>query len=88
MPYFTGTRYRTDDDGKRVYQNLGPVWVRDSAVVGFYDHCILTKGDKIWVMEDFDEIAKALRVPLRKIVPAKKDSGRDGDADGSEREEV
>lgn len=77
MPYFTGTRYRTDDEGKRVYQNLGPVWVRDSAVVGFYDHCILTKGDKIWVMEDFNEIARRLRVPAMKL-PEKAEPPEDG----------
>ena len=48
------------EDGKTVYTPRGSITLILGAIVGFYDHAILTESQKIRVMEDYESIKAKL----------------------------
>ena len=55
MVEFMGATY-AEEDGEKVYRALNAVSVNPFNVSAFYDHTILLGGNKIRVMETYDEI--------------------------------
>lgn len=58
--YFTfrGASIGQDEDGERVYKEIGAVTIAKDALSGFYDHTLLVGDHKIRVVETYDEILK------------------------------
>jgi len=60
MVEFMGAAY-AEEDGEKVYRALNAVSVNPFNVSAFYDHTILLGGNKIRVMETYDEIKQKLK---------------------------
>lgn len=60
MVEFEGAMMTTTEDGMTVYAPRGKITLILGAIVGFYDHAILTESNKIRVMEDYESIKAKL----------------------------
>lgn len=60
MVEFEGAKMTTTEDGKTVYTPRGSITLILGAIVGFYDHAILTELNQIRVMEDYESIKAKL----------------------------
>lgn len=56
---FTGA-YSSMDETEKKYIPRGGISIRVDAIIGFYDHTILTTNQKIRVVETYEEIRKKL----------------------------
>ena len=58
---FRGARVETDIEGEKEYQDRGPIWIESQAVIGVYEHTIVTERRNFYVMDEVPEILKKLR---------------------------
>lgn len=56
---FTGA-YASMDETEKKYIPRGGISIRADAIIGFYDHTILTTNQKIRVVETYEEIKRKL----------------------------
>ena len=56
---FTGA-YASMDETEKKYIPRGGISIRVDAIIGFYDHTILTANQKIRVVETYEEIKRKL----------------------------
>lgn len=61
MVRFTGASVKQADSGERQYSPRGPIYIRASKIVGFYDHTLLVGDHQIRVMETIEEIHRRLQ---------------------------
>ncbi len=55
---FQGARKVSDDDGENVYEPRADIMINPEHIVAYYNHVILTSGNRIIVMDTFEEIRK------------------------------
>lgn len=67
MIRFRGARIEYEDDGEKKYSDRGPIWINRDAVIGFYEHTLLTANHQIRVMEKIWEIGAKMRVPISRL---------------------
>lgn len=67
MIRFRGARTEYEDDEEKRYSDRGPIWIDRDAVVGFYEHTLLTANHKIRVIEEIWEIGEKLGVPVSRL---------------------
>jgi hypothetical protein len=58
---FRGARVETDLEGEKEYRDRGPIWIETKAVIGIYEHTIVTERRNFFVMETVPEIIGRLQ---------------------------
>ena len=56
MIKFMGAKVTFDDEGEKQFSERGEIAIRESAILGYYDHTILMDRHTIYVMETMQEI--------------------------------
>ena len=60
MIKFMGAKVTFDDEGEKQYAERGEIFIREAAIIGYYDHTILMDRHTIYVMETLDQIRELL----------------------------
>ena len=66
MIEFEGAAVEMEDDGSKIYHPRGRISIRANMIQMYYDHTVVVYGNRIRVMETYEEIKEKMIYPFKK----------------------